>query len=133
MNNSPFTDINVLCVDDEEFARGLISRLLASIGVNKVIEAENGANALPCLEDSANDIHIIISDIEMPGMNGYEFVRRVRYGVVPRYKVIPILMLTGKDSDKNVRSARIHKINGFLVKPSNADEVRAQMSHALKL
>ncbi|MBT3909215.1 MAG: response regulator [Rhodospirillaceae bacterium] len=133
MNNSPFTDINVLCVDDEEFARGLISRLLASIGVNKVIEAENGANALTCLEDSANDIHIIISDIEMPGMNGYEFVRRVRYGVVPRYKVIPILMLTGKDSDKNVRSARIHKINGFLVKPSNADEVRAQMSHALKL
>ena len=133
MNNSRFTDINVLCVDDEEFARGLISRLLASIGVNKVIEAENGANALTCLEDSANDIHIIISDIEMPGMNGCEFVRRVRYGVVPRYKDIPILMLTGKDSDKNVRSARIHKINGFLVKPSNADEVRAQMSHALKL
>ena len=133
MNNSRFTDINVLCVDDEEFARGLISRLLASIGVNKVIEAENGANGLTCLEDSANDIHIIISDIEMPGMNGYEFVRRVRYGVVPRYKDIPILMLTGKDSDKNVRSARIHKINGFLVKPSNADEVRAQMSHALKL
>lgn len=133
MNSSPFAAINVLSVDDEEFARSMISRQLESIGVNKIIEATNGADALTCLEDSADDIHIIISDIEMPEMNGYEFVRRIRYGAVPRYKDIPILMLTGKDTDKNVRSARIHKINGFLVKPSSADEVRSQLSHTLKL
>ena len=64
-------------------------------------------------------------------MCGYEFVRQVRYGAVPGYKDIPIIMLTGKDTDKNARKARIHKISGFLVKPAKPNTLTNAIRHAL--
>ena len=63
-------------------------------------------------------------------MGGYEFVRKVRFGAIPSYKDIPIIMLTGKDTDKNVQSARIHKIDGFLVKPAKAEPLKAAIRRA---
>ena len=128
-----FSSVNVMVVDDEEFAQRFVTRILGMLGTGEVLTADNGAEALEKLAETDVAIDLIISDIEMPEVDGYEFVRKIRYGEVPEYKDVPILILTGKDTDQNVQKARFHKINGFLVKPPNAEDLERQLRKALGL
>lgn len=131
MPDDDFTFLNVMAVEDETFSQEVVSKLLESIGVNSVTIAENGADAIAKLAEAKAKIHLIICDIEMPGMGGFEFVRQVRFGATPGYKDVPIVMLTGKDTDKNVEKARFHRINGFLVKPPKVNTLKNAIRHAL--
>lgn len=131
MTTAEFKSLNVMAVEDEAFSRKVVSELLNTIGVNSVTVAETGADALAKLDGESPSIGLIICDIVMPEMDGYEFVRKVRFGAVPKYKDVPIIMLTGKDTDKNAQSARIHKVSGFLVKPPKATTLKAAIRHAL--
>ena len=133
MADNQFGSLNVMAVEDEAFTRDVVSRLLAEIGIGSVTVAENGADALAKLESAEAKIHLIICDIEMPQMGGFEFVRQIRFGALPAYKDVAIVMLTGKDTDKNAQSARIHKISGFLVKPAKAKTLKNAIRHALNL
>ena len=128
-----FSSVNVMVVDDEEFAQRFVTRILDMLGTGEVLTANNGADALEKLAETDVAVDLIISDIEMPEVDGYEFVRKVRYGVVPKYKDVPILILTGKDTDQNVQKARFHKINGFIVKPPNAEDLERNLRKALGL
>ena len=74
---------------------------------------KNGAEAIDTLSNVRGFFDLVISDIEMPEMAWFELVRRIRYGVVPRYKDIPILMLTGHSTEGNVQKGKFHKIQGF--------------------
>ena len=123
----------VMVVDDEEFSRKFVVRILESIGVGHFITAKSGTDALSQLDETEGDVDLVICDIEMPEMTGYEFARRVRYGTVPRFKDIPILILTGRATDENVRKARTHKINGFVTKPPTIDMLRVQIRDVLGL
>ena len=131
MTSDDFSSLNVMAVEDEAFARKVIAKVLEEVGVAAVTVAVNGAEALDKLAGAEPKIHLIVCDIEMPEMGGYEFVRQVRYGAVPGYTDIPIIMLTGKDTDKNARKARIHKISGFLVKPAKPNTLTNAIRHAL--
>lgn len=132
-DHTAFQSITVLVVEDEAFSLRFVGHILKSLGVAGTIGAGTGSEALEILEKSEMPIDLVISDIEMPVMDGYELVRRIRYGIVPKYKDIPILMLTGQDTEKNVNKARIHKINGFIVKPPTADLLEIHMKKALGL
>ena len=112
-----FNSVGVMVVDDEEFARKHVTRILNRIGAGEVVTAGNGVEALERMGEPERDIDPIICDVEMPEMDGYELVRRIRYGEVPKFKDVPIVVLTGKDTDKNVQPARVLRIDGFLVKP----------------
>ena len=116
-----FNNLSAMVVDDELIARNHVARMLEKIGLGEIVTADNGAEALEKLEARKEDLDVIVCDIEMPEMDGYELIRRIRYGVVPRFKDVPIVVLTGVDSEKNVRHARILKIDGFVVKPANAE------------
>lgn len=131
MSDDDFASLNVMVIEDEAFTQEVVSKILQTIGVDSVVVCENGADALTRLADAEAKIDIAICDIEMPKMNGYEFVRKVRFGAVPGYKDLPVIMLTGKDTDKNVQSARIHKIDGFLVKPAKAESLKAAIRRVL--
>lgn len=131
MSDQEIASLNVMTIEDEAFSQHVVSRVLEEIGMASVTIAENGADALAKLAGADPKIDLVICDIEMPEMNGFEFVRRVRYGAVPGYKDIPVIMLTGKDTDKNAQKARIHKISGFLVKPPRANTLRNAIRHAL--
>ena len=131
MSGQEIASLNVMTVEDEAFSQKVIAKVLEEVGVASVTVAGNGAEAITKLAQAEPKIHLIVCDIEMPEMGGYEFVRRVRYGAVPGYKDIPVIMLTGKDTDKNAQKARIHKISGFLVKPPRANTLRNAIRHAL--
>ncbi len=126
-----FSSVNVMVVDDEEFAQRFVTRILNMLGIEEVLTADNGADALTLLAETDIAVDLIISDIEMPEIDGYEFVRKIRYGEVSKFKEVPILILTGKDTDQNVQKACFHKIDGFIVKPPNAEDLERNLRKAL--
>ena len=127
MTDNSFGSAKVMIVDNEAFSRKYVTRILEAIGIGAIETALSGADALAKLTEADADIDLVICDIEMPEMTGYEFVRRVRYGTVPRYKDVPILILTGHATEKNVQRAHTHKIDGFVTKPVTVDLLKVQI------
>jgi two-component system cell cycle sensor histidine kinase/response regulator CckA len=82
----------VLLVDDEEFLRRLLSRILAEAGFG-VVEAENGAVALETARRINGGFGLVVTDVHMPVMSGLEFAREFR----PLHPGVPILFITGRD------------------------------------
>lgn len=123
----------VLVVDDEAFARGFLIRILNQIGIGIASEASDGQQALALLKDMASPVDAIITDIEMPHLDGFELVRRIRFGTIDGLARVPILVLTGAGTEENTRLARIHKINGFIVKPPKKRQVALALRAALGL
>lgn len=119
--------INVLVVDDEDDGRELIKQILED-GYADVITAEGGKEALAILEKCKVDI--LISDIAMPGMDGYGLVKRVRAFELRTGRRIPAIALTAfARSEDRTRALRA----GFLVhiaKPVESDELLATVASA---
>lgn len=132
MSPTPLSSLCVLIVDDDVFARKILTRVLEQLDVTQILEAENGEQALALMAETEQNINLIITDISMPEIDGWSFARRVRYGAVERFKSLPILMLTGNDTDANAQKARTHKINGFVVKPPKVETLSPLISKALK-
>jgi CheY-like chemotaxis protein len=84
----------ILLVDDEEFLRRLLARMLGGAGFD-VIEAENGAAALRAVVGLEGVLRLVVTDIHMPVMNGIEFAREFR----PHHPAVPVLFMTGKGPD----------------------------------
>jgi DNA-binding response OmpR family regulator len=82
----------VLLVDDEEFLRRMLARVLGEAGFN-VLEAENGAAALRAAHGADGSLTLVVTDVHMPQMNGIEFAREFR----PLYPGVPVLFITGRD------------------------------------
>jgi len=82
----------VLLVDDEEFLRRLLSRILTEAGFG-VVEAENGSVALETARRIDGGVHLVVTDIHMPVMDGMEFARQFQ----PLHPEVPILFITGRD------------------------------------
>ena len=132
MSQDSLDSVKVLLVEDEEFSRKIIIHALNKVGINQVSFSENGQEAIDFLNKTDTAIDLIISDIEMPIMNGYEFSRKIRLGQVPRFKSVPILILTGQNTEKNIERSKFHRINGFIIKPVNTSELENNIRTILK-
>ncbi|HZD91544.1 MAG TPA: response regulator [Pseudolabrys sp.] len=110
--------LTVLVVDDNQFMRKLVRGLLLNIGVNTVLEAADGLEALEEIRNSRPDM--VILDWEMPLLNGPELVRIVRSpGAFPSPD-IPIIMLTAFGERRRILESVQIGVNEFLCKPVSA-------------
>ncbi len=109
--------LDILVVDDSVSIRTVVSRLMEEQGW-RVRSAKDGIDALEKLRDKRPDF--IVLDIEMPRMNGYEFLSAIR--TQPSYKDIPVAMLTSRTAAKHRDKAISLGAKGFIVKPYNDDE-----------
>jgi EAL domain-containing protein (putative c-di-GMP-specific phosphodiesterase class I) len=73
----PFANLRVLIAEDHDFQRRLLVRTLQSIGITIIHEAADGHAALAILQDPTRPIDVVVSDLEMPGMDGMEFIRHL--------------------------------------------------------
>ncbi len=110
----------VLSVDDSASIRQMVKLTLAGAGY-QVLEAENGAEGLKTAQASA--VNMIVTDLNMPVMDGLSFIREVRK--LPAYKGVPILFLT-TESDAGVKQeAKAAGATGWITKPFQQEQLLA--------
>lgn len=133
MDYNPLQHLNVLVVEDQDVAQTMLVMVLKTIGIENIEVTANGVEGIAALEAAKQTFDVIICDIHMPEMDGYKFVRQIRLGAVDGYQEIPVLILTGDDSDANVQSAKVHRLDTFVTKPANAESMRHHILRALGL
>jgi putative two-component system response regulator len=110
----------ILVVDDNPEIRRTLARVL-EIAHYLVHQAENGIEALEILEHLTPDL--ILSDINMPGMDGIEFCKAVRQN--PRWVAIPFIFLTANDRREDIQTGRKLGVEDYLTKPIDSDDLLA--------
>ncbi|MBN2288699.1 MAG: response regulator [Candidatus Glassbacteria bacterium] len=119
--------MKVLAVDDSATMRRIIVNTLKRIGIEDVVEAEDGADAYAKLETEAG-INFIITDWNMPNMSGLEFVNKVRAG---QFKGIPILMVTTRSIKEDIIEAMKAGVNSYIVKPFTPQTLKEKMDQVI--
>src|SRR5258708_7197764 len=115
----------ILLVDDDPDGREILACILRS-GAHKVIEAKGGTDALDVL-DGAEDLDMLLTDVVMPGLSGFNLARMVRM----RRPVLRILYVTAfADQVLTMRDAG-EKYGKLLMKPIHADELLKEVATAL--
>jgi two-component system chemotaxis response regulator CheY len=109
-------DIKILVVDDFSTMRRIIKNLLKELGLTNVVEADDGATALPILKQGG--IEFLITDWNMPNMTGIELIKHVRSD--PNLSNIPVLMVTAEAKREQIIAAAQAGVNGYVVKPFTA-------------
>ena len=107
--------LKVLIVEDEHYSRKVVKTLLTAIGITKIYEAKDGASGLEAIQVHNPDV--VLLDWEMPGMNGAEFMRRVRSPTTFIHPAVPVIMLTGHSEKSRVMEAVNLGVHEFLLKP----------------
>lgn len=107
-----------LTVDDSKTIREMVSFTLKGAGFD-VLEAEDGKHALEVL--SGNEVQVIITDLNMPNMDGLELMKALRAD--PKYKFTPILMLTTEGDATKKEQGKAAGATGWIVKPFNPEKL----------
>lgn len=118
---------SIMVVDDHRFSRTVLARILGAAGF-AVEVAESGEQALEKVADRCPDAFII--DVEMPGMGGIELCQRLRAD--PRFRLIPILMMTALEEGSTLRRAFASGCDDFLEKPLAPLVVTARLNGQLQ-
>ncbi len=113
-----YQNIKVLIVDDTAFMRAGLIKILIEMGFSKdnLVQSEDGLLAINQLQNSKAKFDVILSDWNMPNLNGLELLKHVRSGPESIAKLPFILITTVSEKDKVVE-AIAHKVTGYLLKP----------------
>jgi two-component system, chemotaxis family, chemotaxis protein CheY len=121
-------DKKILFVDDSPTMRRIIANSLKKIGFKEFFEAENGQDALDKIDEQPIDI--VLTDWNMPEMNGEELVKNLRNH--NKYKDMPILMITTRGMQDDVINAVKIGVNGYVVKPFTSDVLKKKLIDIIK-
>ena len=116
----------VMVVDDSITVRRVTERLLARNGM-RVVTAKDGVDAVTIFQEQTPDI--VLLDIEMPRMDGYELLQHVRADA--RLRHVPIVMITSRAGQKHRKKARAAGANDYLTKPYQEPELVEKVSEML--
>lgn len=110
----------ILVVDDSASLRMVVTMALTAAGY-EVIEAEDGEAALRYLD--GRKLHLIISDVHMPNLDGLGLVRAVKQ--LPRYRFMPIIMLTTEDQANMIEEGMAMGVKAWMLKPFQPSQMLA--------
>ena len=117
--------MRVLIVDDSSVMRKIVERSLRQAGLEPmvVLEAGSGVEGLQVL--SGQTVHLILSDINMPSMDGLEFLRQLRSQNLA--DGVPVVMITTESSEEHVKQAILAGAQGYIRKPFTAEQVKERV------
>lgn len=113
--------LRVLVVDDMSTSRGLITQALDAMGVRHVHTASDGTSALESIAKSP--VHLVISDFNMPGMDGLQLLQALRQGA--KTAGVGFLLITGRAEKEIIDRGRSLKMNNFIAKPFETSDLKA--------
>ena len=117
----------ILTVDDSATIRQMTSLVLQGAGY-EVIEAVDGSDALAKL--AGKEVHLVLTDINMPEMDGIELTRQLRS--IPEYKFVPVIMLTTESQPEKKLQGKAVGATGWIVKPFDPDQLLAVVKKVLR-
>ncbi len=119
------SDIRILIVDDSAVMRKIVERSLRQAGLDPmiVVEAGNGTEGLEMLK--RHSVQLILSDINMPSMDGLEFLRQIRLQNLAIG--VPVVMITTESSEEHVKQAILCGAQGYIRKPFTAEQVKERV------
>jgi two-component system chemotaxis response regulator CheY len=119
------SETRTLIVDDSTVMRKIVERSLRQAGLDPLIvyEAGSGTDGLEMLRTKTVDL--ILSDINMPSMDGLEFLRQLRsQNLAPG---VPVVMITTESSEEHVKQAILAGAQGYIRKPFTAEQVKERV------
>ena len=116
-------EMRVLIVDDFSTMRRIVRNILNQLGLNNVVEADDGTTAWDIL--NRDKIDFIVSDWNMPKMTGIELLRKVRSS--EQFADVPFLMVTAEAQQENIIEAVQAKVSNYIVKPFTADTMKQKI------
>ena len=105
--------LKALVIDDQEFVRTIVKKMLQQVGVGVIVEAHDGNSGLTVVDSERPDI--VICDVQMRPVDGFGFVKALR--ALPFGETLPVIMLTALTAASTVARAKELKVNAFLAKP----------------
>jgi two-component system chemotaxis response regulator CheY len=121
-------EMKFLIVDDFATMRRIVRNLLKEIGFGNADEAEDGAAALQMLK--AGKFDFVVSDINMPNMNGFELLKSIR--AEPAFKELPVLMVTAEAKKEDIITAAQAGASGYIVKPFTKATLEEKLTKILQ-
>ncbi|NLD36373.1 MAG: response regulator [Desulfatiglans sp.] len=118
----------IMAVDDSTSIRQMVGFILKDAGF-EVIEAVDGQDAVNHLLKNSG-IDMIITDLNMPNMDGIELIKQAR--AMPKYKYIPIVMLTTESQDNKKQAGKAAGATGWIVKPFQPEQLLAVIRKVLR-
>lgn len=119
--------LKVLVADDYATMRRAIKGMLRQMGISDFLDAEDGQQALRLIE--SQDVDLIISDLNMPRLNGLDLLHHVRAS--SQHRKIPFIMVTAEADREAVFEAARAKVSGYLIKPFTSDLLMKKIEAAL--
>ncbi len=112
--------LRTIVVDDMSTSRGLITQALEGFGLQQIETAVDGQSALHKI--ATWPVHLVISDMNMPGMNGLQLLHSLR--TTPQTKGVGFLLITGKADREIIEYGKKLGMNNFVKKPFQPDQLR---------
>lgn len=119
-NDQRLSDIKVMVVDDNQYNREIACELLQENGAH-IIECASGSEAVDYIKYRKGIVDIILMDVCMPDMDGFEATRLIRQLEKDRWQDIPIVAMTANAFDEDRKKALEHGMNGHIAKPFDID------------
>jgi two-component system chemotaxis response regulator CheY len=107
--------LRVLLVDDSVLSRKVQLKVLQELSLNDVVEAKNGVEALRRLEELKFEVDIVLTDWNMPAMDGVTFVRELRK--LPRGRRVPVIVVSSEGEEDKIATAFEAGANSYVTKP----------------
>ncbi len=120
--------MKLLVVDDSSTMRRIIKNTLSRLGYEDVLEGEDGLQGWTVLNENP-DISMLITDWNMPEMNGLELVKKVRSDT--RFSDLPIIMVTTEGGKAEVITALKAGVNNYIVKPFTPQVLKEKLAAVL--
>lgn len=120
-----------IVVDDFATMRKIIKKVLVELGYSLIDEADDGAKALPMIElavTTGNPYHCIISDWNMPGMQGIDLLKNCKAN--EKLKQTPFILVTAEGEQKQIIEAAKAGVSDYIVKPFNAQTLKEKLQKA---
>jgi two-component system chemotaxis response regulator CheY len=123
--------LQVLVVDDDAMVRFILIEYLRSFGFKKILEAKNGMEALKYIRNYSEPLDLIISDWQMPRMDGHVLLKAVRSD--PTRCKVKFVIVTSQASQERfkINRAKLLSVDGYIIKPFHGDVFREKILQVL--
>jgi len=128
---SEFANVRILLIEDQLFIRSMMARMLNGIGFKEILQARDGKEAIDLISTDREFVDVILCDLKMPNMDGFEFLAKLRE--LPTGSAqIPVVMLTASSDPETVHKLKGLGIAGYIVKPASTQMVVERVRIALR-